>query len=198
MGETSGAIGFASLPNARIEGFGVFSPSNPEHNARGLFWLSVTNGGGGRVEPTRDPSSGADNVKGANCDNPTFNYVPSGYDTTVTPIWRGVSAVGSKTGWPICTLTYLLAWDDSSIVYGKTEEQQAKQRTVKDLLAYILGPAGQEEAKRRDYSPLPARFLADAQEGQSRVGWNKIPGSKESVEKAVKTQIAAAQQHTQP
>jgi hypothetical protein len=47
------------------------------------------------------------------------------------------------------------------------------QRTVKDFLAYILGSAGQETAQVRDYSPLPSAFLTDAQEGQSRVGWNK-------------------------
>jgi ABC-type phosphate transport system substrate-binding protein len=194
VAETNGSIGFSSLPNARIEGFGVFSPSNPEHEGRGLFWLSVQNGAGEQVEPTRDPNSGADNVKGANCDNPTFNYVPSGYDSTVTPVWRAVTAVGSKTGWPICTLTYDLAWDDAATVYGNTEAEQAKQRTVKDFLAYILGPAGQEVAKDRDYSPLPAALLADAQEGQSRIGWNK---SDEAGEASIKAQIAAAERHTQ-
>ncbi|HEY2571093.1 MAG TPA: hypothetical protein VGI27_06450, partial [Solirubrobacteraceae bacterium] len=189
---TRGAIGFSSLPSARSEGFGQFSPSNPEYENRGLFWLSVKNGAGEQVEPTRDPNSGADNVLGANCDNPTFNYVPSGYDTTVTPVWRAVSAAGSKTGWPICTLTYDLAWDDASTVFGNTEAGQAQQRTVKDFLAYILGAAGQEEAKARDYSPLPSAILADAQDGQSRVGWNKLPGSQSN---AIKTQIAAASQH---
>jgi ABC-type phosphate transport system substrate-binding protein len=197
VAETNGSIGYASLPNARLEGFGVFSPSNPDYNRRGLFWLSVKNGAGEQVEPTRDPNSGTDNVRGANCDNPEFNYVPSGYDTTVTPIWRAVTAVGSKVGWPICTLTYDLAWDDASTVYGKTEEQQSRQRTVKDFLAFVLGSAGQEEVKIWDYSPLPVALLADAQEGQSRVGWNKVPGSKES-ESAVKAQITAAEKHTQP
>jgi ABC-type phosphate transport system substrate-binding protein len=196
VAETSGSVGFASLANARTEGFGRFSPENPKHLS-GLFWLSVLNGAGERVEPTRDPNSGADNVKGANCDNPTFNHVPSGYDTTVTPIWRAVSAAGSKTGWPICTLTYVMAWDDASTVYGGSEEVQAKQRTVKDLLAYILGADGQEEAKNRDYSPLPATLLADAQEGASRVGWDKLPGSKEEAEDAVKAAITAAAKHSQ-
>lgn len=194
---TSGSIGFASLPSARAEEFGRFSPENPHHRA-GLFWLSVKNGAGEQVEPTRDPNSGADNVRGANCDNPTFNYVPSGYDSTVTPVWRAVSAAGSKTGWPICTLAYVLAWDDASTVYGDTEAEQAKQRTVKDYLAYVLGPAGQEVIEDRDYSKLPAAILADAQEGQSRVGWHKLPGSKESVESDVKSQIAAAAEHAQP
>lgn len=197
VAETSGAIGFASLPNARTEGFGFFSPENP-HYRPGLFWLSVQNGAGERTEPTRNPESGANNVKGANCDNPEFNYVPSGYDATVTPIWRAVSAIGSRVGWPICTLTYALAWDDASTVYGNSEAEQAKQRTAKDFLAYVLGPAGQQEAEEQDYSKLPAAVLADAQEGESRVGWNKTPGSKEAVEKAIKTTIAAAQQHTTP
>lgn len=192
VAETSGSIGLASLPGSRVEGFGRFSPENPKHRP-GLFWLSVQNGAGERVEPTRDPRSGADNVEGANCDSPTFNYVPSGYDTTVTPIWRYVTAAGSRTGWPICTLTYFLAWDDASTVYGNTEAVQARQRTVKDYLAYVLGEAGQAEAKSRDYSPLPSALLADAKEGQSRVGWAKgsTPG-------AIKTQIAAAAQHARP
>lgn len=194
VSETAGAIGFSSLPNARTEGFGFFSPENPRHQV-GKLWLSVQNGAGEQVEPTRDPRSGADNVKGANCDSPTFNYVPSGYDTTVTPIWRAVSAAGSRTGWPICTLTYALAWDDSSTTYGNTEAEQAKQRTVKDFLAYVLGSAGQAEAKARDYSPLPSALLADAQEGQGKIGWDKLSESQASV---LKAEIAAAARHAQP
>jgi len=195
VAETNGSIGFASLPNAREEEFGNFSPKN-RHHVSGRFWLSVVNGAGERVEPTRDPNSGVDNVLGANCDNPTFNYVPSGYDTTVTPIWRAVSAAGSKTGWPICTLTYVMAWDDASTVYGNNNEIQAKQRTVKDFVNYILSSDGQEEAKNRDYSPLPATLLEDAQEGASRVGWDKIPGSKEEIEGSVKAAITSAAKHT--
>jgi ABC-type phosphate transport system substrate-binding protein len=191
VGQTSGAIGFASLPKARENGFGYFSPENPFHGFQsGQFWLSVENGAGQRVEPTRDPNSGADNVKGANCDNPTFNYVPSGYDSTVTPIWRYVTAVGSKTGWPICTLTYDLAWDDASTVYGNTAAEQAKQRTIKDYLGYVLGAAGQQEAEEEDYSRLPQSLLADAQEGQSNIGWNKYAESK------VKAQLEADAKHT--
>ncbi|HEY2536138.1 MAG TPA: substrate-binding domain-containing protein [Solirubrobacteraceae bacterium] len=198
VASTNGSIGFASLPTARAAGFGAFSPENPAYEESGLFWLSVENGAAERVEPTRDPHSGEDNVKGANCDAPTFNYVPSGYDATATPIWRAVSAAGSKTGWPICTLSYAFAWDDSSTVFGNTEEGQAMQRTVKDFLAYVLGASGQAKAQARDYSPLPAAVLADAEEGQSRVGWNKVPGSEEAREAAVKAGIAAAVRHTQP
>lgn len=193
---TSGSIGFASLPSARSENFGHFSPENP-HYKPGLFWLSVQNGAGEEVEPTRDPESGADNALGANCDDPTFNYVPSGYDTTVTPIWRAVSAAGSKTGWPICTLVYALAWDDSSTVYGNTEAEQSKQRTVKDYLAYVLGEAGQEVVEERDYSKLPSAILADAQEGQSRVGWDKAGDFRDS-ESDMKAQISVAAKHSQP
>jgi len=195
--ETSGSIGFASLPVARNVGFGYFAPENPQHKS-GVFWLSVENGARERVEPTRDPQSGADNKLGANCDNPTFNYVPSGYDTTVTPIWRAVSAAGSKTGWPICTLTYLLAWDDASTVYGNTEAVEAKQRTVRDYLGYVLGTAGQENLESRDYSKLPSALLADGQDGQSRVGWKKVPGSKEGVQAAVKAEIKTAESHLRP
>lgn len=195
---TNGSIGFASLPIARALGFGAFSPENPAYEETGRFWLSVENGADERVEPTRDPHSGEDNVKGANCDAPTFNFVPSGYDTTATPIWRAVSAAGSKTGWPICTLSYAFAWDDASTVFGNTEEGQSMQRTVKDYLAYVLGASGQAKAQARDYSPLPAAILADAQEGQSRVGWNKVPGSKEASESAVKAAVAAGVRHTQP
>jgi ABC-type phosphate transport system substrate-binding protein len=194
---TSGSVGFASLSDARNASFGFFAPENPHHKA-GFFWLSLQNGAGEQVEPTRDPKSGADNEKGANCDNPTFNYVPSGYDTTATPIWRSVTAAGSKTGWPICTLTYMLAWDDASTVYGKTEAVEAKQRTVKDYLAYVLGTAGQEIVESRDYSKLPAAILADAQDGQSRVGWDKVPGSKEEAQATVKAEISTDETHTTP
>jgi ABC-type phosphate transport system substrate-binding protein len=195
VAETSGSIGFSSLPSAREQRFGQFNPNNYKYGKSGLFWLSAVNGAGERVEPTRDPNSGEDNVRGANCDDPTFSYVPSGYDTTATPIWRAVSAAGSKTGWPICTLTYFLAWDDASTVFGNTTAAEANQRTVKDFLAYTLGPVGQEIAKERDYSPLTPTLLADAQEGQRRVGWEKTPGSEEA-EGAVRAAINSASRHT--
>ncbi len=198
VAQTNGSIGFSSLPSAREMRFGQFDPSNFKYEKSGLFWLSVINGANERVEPTRDPESGADNVMGANCDNPTFNYVPSGYDTTVTPIWRAVTAAGSKTGWPICALTYFLAWDDASTVFGNTTAAEANQRTVKDFLAYTLGSVGQEIAKERDYSPLPPALLADAQEGERRVGWEKTPGSEEAARGAVKAAISSAEQHTKP
>jgi len=196
VARTSGSIGFASLARARFFEFGHFSPENPDYNSNNkMFWLSLENGSGQRVEPTRDPNSGADNVRGSNCDNPRFNVTPSGYDTTATPIWRSVSAAGSKTGWPICTLVYDLAWDDAAPVYGNTNEVEGEQRTVKDYLAYVLGGAGQEEAEKADFSALPAAFLADAKDGQSRVGWNKFPGSKEEEEKGVSKEISAAASH---
>jgi ABC-type phosphate transport system substrate-binding protein len=197
VAEINGSIGLSSLPSARERRFGRFNPSNPAYEKSGLFWLSAANGAGEQVEPTSDPESGADNVRGANCDDPTFNYVPSGYDTTVTPIWRTITAAGSKTGWPICTLTYFLAWDDASTVYGNTEAAESRQRTVKDFLAYALGSAGQELVQELDYSPLPATLLADAQEGQRRVGWEKTPLSEEG-RAAVKAQISAAAKHTTP
>jgi ABC-type phosphate transport system substrate-binding protein len=196
VSRTSGSIGFSSLSWARFFEFGYFSPENPEHNPSiKMFWLSLENGSRQRVEPTRDPKSGADNVRGANCDNPQFNITPSGYDTTATPIWRAVSAAGSKTGWPICTLMYDLAWDDAAPVYGNTSEVEGEQRTVKDYLAYVLGEAGQQEAEKADFSALPAAVLADAKDGQSRVGWNKFPGSKEEEEKGVSKEISAASTH---
>jgi ABC-type phosphate transport system substrate-binding protein len=195
VAETNGSIGFSSLPNARTEGFGVFAPGNPKYDGLGLFWLSVEDNGK-RVEPTKDRHSGENNVLGANCYEPEFNYVPSGYDTTVTPIWRYVTAVGSKTGWPICTLVYDLAWDDASTVYGDTEVEQARQRTVKDFLGFVLGQPGQEEAEALDYSPLTPALLADAQEGLGHVGWDKLSGSKASIEKAIKAEIVAAEKHT--
>ncbi|MGC2402047.1 MAG: substrate-binding domain-containing protein [Acidobacteriaceae bacterium] len=194
---TNGSIGFASLAWARFYGFGRFSPENPRYKAGNtLFWLSVENGNQQRVEPTRDPHSGADNVLGANCDDPQFNITPSGFDTTATPIWRAVSAVGSKAGWPICTLTYSLAWDDAGSVYGSTNTNvEGEQRTIKDYLAYVLGEAGQREAEREDFSALPAALLADARDGQSRVGWDKLPGSKEEQEKISKEIPEDAKHH---
>jgi hypothetical protein len=89
----------------------------------------------------------------------------------------------------------LLAWDDSSTVYGRTEEQQARQRTVKDFLAYVLGLAGQEQVTERDLSPLPAALLADAREGQLRVGWTKKPSDPN--ENAIKGQIKSASKHSE-
>ncbi|HTA15852.1 MAG TPA: hypothetical protein VK781_13435 [Solirubrobacteraceae bacterium] len=193
VSRTAGSIGFSSLAWARFFGFGNFSSETAEAPAK-EFWLSVSNGSGQSVEPTRDPHSNIDGVLGANCDKPQFNITPSGYDTTATPIWRAVSAAGSKSGWPICTLLYNLAWDDAAPVYGNTSQAQGEQRTVKDYLAYTLGEQGQQKVREEDFSPLPAAFLADAKDGQSRVGWSKIPGAKEEQAK-ISTEIHQDQEH---
>lgn len=81
--------------------------------------------------------------------------------------------MNTHTAYAICTLSYGLAWNDSSTVYGNTSTEEKRQRTVKDFLGYDLSVNGQNVLPTRDYSKLLASVLAIAQGGQQRVCWIK-------------------------
>jgi ABC-type phosphate transport system substrate-binding protein len=165
VARTPGAIGYVALPDARANGF-------DQTILDSRFWLRLDNGSGTFTEP----SSAAANLstKGANCATVVYTGVPGGTDPTLSnSAWQNVSGVNTRTAYAICTLSYELAWNDSSTVYGTTSTEEKRQRTVKDFVGYQLSTSGQNVLPTRDYSKLPASVLAIAQGGQQRVCWVK-------------------------
>jgi ABC-type phosphate transport system substrate-binding protein len=162
-----GSIGYVDLAAARARGFSEAGAANDDR-----YWIPVHNGAGTLTEPTRVAASITTNARGANCETATFTGVPTGADPTLAS-WRGVSAAGSPTGYPVCTLGYALAWDDASDAYGTAEAEQATQRTVRDLLGFQLGTTGQSFARVSDQAPLQTAILTAARSGQQQVGWDK-------------------------
>src|SRR5262249_43586187 len=121
LANTDGGIGYLALPDARV-GFdfdGVVSDLT--------YWLRVqavgtstffdaTQNTNGWKSPL---ASGGPGIKGSNCLTTTYNNIPTGADPTLAA-WPAVDGTGSTTGYPICTLTYDLAYDDDAAAYGNS------------------------------------------------------------------------------
>ncbi|HEU4701388.1 MAG TPA: hypothetical protein VFS37_02820, partial [Conexibacter sp.] len=183
---TDGSIGYSDVATARSKGFDVTPSASTQDYT---FWSPLQNNPEtgaptGYAEPTLDPTahSGAIGAKGSNCSNvnvanvPTAASSPNG-DPTLGD-WSQVYAAGGPV-YGACVLTYVLAWDDSAIVYGNTAGEEAEARTVKDYLGVILSGFGQQFAGA-DYSALPnsigTPLLDVAQTGTAAIGWNKTAG----------------------
>lgn len=181
---TDGSIGYADLVSARSRPFDI-TPSATTQDY--VFWSPLQNNPGGAstayVEPTFDATahSGAIGAKGSNCQAVPISNAPTpaaspNNDPTFGD-WSGTYAAGGS-GYPACVLTYALAWDDNAAVYGSSQAEQEKARTVKDYLATIVGPG--QAFTNVDYSPLPnsiaAPLLQYAQNAVAAIDWNKTAG----------------------
>lgn len=171
-----------------------------------LYWIplqpvepSATPGAVGKVdesafiEPTVEPTShfnGGAETKGANCAGadwrgyPHASESPNGDPTLAN--WSKAIATGDTneaitkkptTAYPVCALTYDLAFDDDATVYGDTPEEEARARTVKDYLTSVVSNAGQYSLPSFDYAALPNEIVEDAQKGVEAIGWDKAAGN---------------------
>lgn len=165
VASTDGSLGYVDLATARAAGFEAGDDT---------FWLPVDDTAGNPVEPTADPQGFVHGTaaRGAACETTQFTGVPGGSDPTLGD-WSAVTGVETPTGYPLCLLTYALAWDDDAPVYGATAAEEAKARTVKDYLALVTGSDGQGVLAAHDYAPLPAALAASAQAAVDRIDWNR-------------------------
>jgi hypothetical protein len=159
-----GSIGYASLDAARANGFSEASGSDDDN-----YWIPLYNASGALTEPAQFAVTSR--LAGANC-AVTFTGVPSGEDPT-RESWRNVSAAATETGYPVCALGYAMAWDDAADAYGSSEQEQARQRMLRDYLGYQLSDTGQLGARGADQRSLPEAILAIARAGQQQLGWSK-------------------------
>ncbi len=170
---TDGSIGYADLATARSKGFQI----TPNTSDNDKFWIPVANASAAFAEPTADAASFKNGNKGANCNTVAFNNIPSAAsspngDPTLGD-WAPVSGVDPASGYPICTLTFGLVFDDNAPVWGNTAAEEQKARSVKDYWTNVVGIGGQSILFANDYSPLPLAIQSVAAAGIASVGWNK-------------------------
>ncbi len=177
---TDGSIGYADLAIARSKGFqDTAQTAGPETDDK--YWTQVQNGSAAFTEPTADPQSFLNGIKGALCAATVYQNVPGGADPTLGN-WFNTTGVNAAAGYGICTLTYALAFDDNATAYGNNATEEAKARTVKDFLTYVLTDAGQATLFPGDYGPVPtaggqSSILEVARRGTAAIGFNKAGDS---------------------
>jgi hypothetical protein len=204
---TSGSIGYLDMATAREKGYNMTpNTSGEEKNNDHLYWLplqpvepSATAGAVGTVdtsvfiEPTVEPTShfnGGAETKGANCAGADWRGFPHpgespGGDPTLGDWSKAIATGDTKeaitekptTAYPVCALTYDLAFDDDATVYGTGGEEEARARSVKDYLTSVVSPAGQFSLPSFDYAALPNEIVEYAQKGVDAIGWNKGSGN---------------------
>ncbi|HVQ59805.1 MAG TPA: hypothetical protein VMS60_12940 [Solirubrobacterales bacterium] len=194
---TDGGIGYADILTARnntngtgtlaVNPAGVTAPTTP-------YWTQVQNGsvavgsqaeqdGLGFTEPTLNEADGfkttaltIPGARGANCTSANlFQSTPA----SSLGSWAQTSGVNAPTGYGMCTLTYVIAFDDYAQVFGGSAEEEGKARTVRDYLENTLTEGSQAQLASQDYAPLPNNLLTISQDGVKAIGWNKDDGGGE-------------------
>lgn len=190
--------GYNMTPNATGEpGGGSFEETKNDRE----YWIPleaveppVSESGTGKVdvgvfvEPTAEAKAhfnGGNETKGANCFGADYRNIPSkasspNEDPTLADWSQAIATGGTKsaiekaptTAYPVCAITYDLAFDDDATVYSEPGEE-AKARTVKDYLTSVVSPFGQGDLPSFDYSSLPLEIVHDAQRGVEAIGWDK-------------------------
>jgi hypothetical protein len=200
--ETDGSIGYLDLATAREEHFDL-EASTKDHT----YWLPLepvsapatpgtpgTVESGVFVEPTAKPTAHFKGTlpgeKGAYCSGAAYRGIPTTPESDPTlGDWSKAIATGGTT-YPVCAITYDLAFDDDATVYGNTPLEEARARTVKDYLTAVTSGGGQVDLKEFDYSVLPQSpsdpLVTDAQNGVAAIGWNKSSGAGGKTEEPVK------------
>ncbi|HEX5609551.1 MAG TPA: hypothetical protein VFX45_05590 [Solirubrobacterales bacterium] len=189
--ETDGGISYADILTARnnssgtgtlaVNPAGATAPTTP-------YWTQVQNGsiavgsaaetnGEGFTEPTLDEANGfkttalaAPGQRGANCTSAgLFKNTPA--DSLGD--WSKTTGVNATTGYGICTLTYVIAFDDYAKVFGASAEEEEKARTVRDYLENIVTEGAQAQLSGQDYAALPNDLLELSRTAVKTIGWNK-------------------------
>ena len=169
---TDGSIGYSDLATARADGT-VVDPALTSEAPTTPYWTQVQNGHAGTPEWTEPTFSATgyqkNGAQGSNCKSVSFTGLPG----STLGDWSKASGVNSPVGYGICTLTYVLLFDDNAAAWGNNPEEEAKARTVKDYWENIIGPAIQGQLFGRDYAALPDSIRQIAQAGIDEIGWNK-------------------------
>jgi hypothetical protein len=199
---TEGSIGYLDLATARKEGFNM-----EEKVADNTYWLPLeavnptatpgTVDAGVFIEPTADAGAHFVNLtghkKGANCEGadirgiPTASESPNG-DPTLGDWSKAIATGGTPkaieksttvtTAYPVCAITYDLAFDDNAGAYENSTKEEQEARAVKDYLSVAVSQYGQDQLPvEADYAVLDPALLTDAQTGVAAIDWNKSAGS---------------------
>jgi ABC-type phosphate transport system substrate-binding protein len=197
---TDGSIGYLDLATARKEDFNI-----EEKAADDTYWLPLepvnptaspgTVDTGVFVEPTVDPGAHFTKLeghkKGADCEGADIRNVPQASSSTnedpTLGDWSKTIATGGTqqaiekhptTAYPVCAITYDLAFDDDAAAYEDTTSEEQVARAIKDYLTVAVSQYGQDQLPgEADYAVLEPELLKDAETGVAAIGWDKSSGN---------------------
>ncbi len=191
--KTNGSIGYLDLATAREKHYDMTPNATGEPGQVGfeeskndrLYWIPLQTVnptgnviGANYVEPTADPTAHFNPIglstRGANCTGADYRGIPPSPSDPTLGDWSNAIATGGTT-YPVCAITYDLAFDDDSVVYGNSQAEQEKARTIKDYLTAVVDNGGGLRAF--DYATLPLTLVTDAQNGVAAIGWEKSAGA---------------------
>ncbi|HWI70653.1 MAG TPA: substrate-binding domain-containing protein [Baekduia sp.] len=157
VGAHEGSIGYAALWAVRKKYI--------IHTYPNLKWITIHQG-----FTVTDPSTNglATTYARSNCPSATSAY---GFPPPVTITWSGVYETTPGSAYPICTLTYALAFTDYRTRWGATTGQTTAT-TVHDYLNYVVSTTGGQTdalASNNDYAPLPSDLRHAATTGVAQI-----------------------------
>jgi ABC-type phosphate transport system substrate-binding protein len=190
---TDGSIGYLDLATARKEGF-VLTAGKPNY----LYWLALQAVNPAESEPSKrighplvfdeptvHPEAHFNTTsvleKGANCKGADYRGIPSAGESpdkeATLGNWANAIATGGSA-YPVCAITYDLAFQNDASVYGSKAPEEEKARTVKEYLSSVVSEPGQTELPEFDYGLLPdttkTPLLEDAEKGVAAIEWNPV------------------------
>jgi ABC-type phosphate transport system substrate-binding protein len=165
---TPNSLGYAVLADALNAGLN----SDPTADA---FWVLVDNDSLNSGGNWQDPEVVNGATHSSNCAGTPYTGVPA---STVNGDWSGtfgVFANGTGTAYPICGLSYAVAYDDpyqntspGPSVTGRTYTA-AQGDTANSYLSFITSTAGQALIDAGNYAQLPRALQATANAAASSV-----------------------------
>lgn len=171
------SIGYADLAVARE--YGYFSKAGEGGEGTSRFWVEVESSEKHGKAKYQDPSTDGDTeaVADSNCKKAEYIDVETGKEyppNSTRDVWAGALAKDEGKSYPICGLTYDLAFKFYKPFLGLPESEEQKGKgiatTVENYLAFeINAKAGGKEAKNEDYYPLPESILAKDQTGVEEI-----------------------------
>ncbi|UUY03516.1 substrate-binding domain-containing protein [Svornostia abyssi] len=189
LGGGEGGIGYADLGTSRAAGFSW------TNTADRTYWLplysptSTTTLFDAQAVASAFKSNAPTSSYGSNCNDSTVYGLNGGNSLPVNTKadWGTVYQNPTAPAYPICTLTYIGAWEDYEDPYPDTELAEAvkadRQQVVENYLEYILGTdplgvgtnEGQTVLNQADYSALPGTVRSVANTYFIQAQFDKSP-----------------------
>jgi ABC-type phosphate transport system substrate-binding protein len=170
--ETPGSIGYAALSSVR---FSQFVPAEGGPGTQ-RFWVPIQRNGLSTENPKySDPSTNGESATAANS-----NCTDTKYTNGLNPFpprnvlepWSEVTSATTQRKYPLCDLTYILAFQNYSAYSGATKESAT---TANNYINYIVNgkaKGGQDEIAGHDYLALPKGVLVEeAQKGATLIAF---------------------------
>jgi ABC-type phosphate transport system substrate-binding protein len=174
--DTPGSFGYVDMATAKSKGF-----QYPSKGTSSTFWVPVQHNGTGTTGATfADPNATSNGyisgnaTGGANCASATYTP-PGGADPTLSSWENVIGSNPSVANYPACTLTYELVFNDNSRAFGDTAANDARSRSVKDYVEYLVKTGtndGQSILRSLDYDSLPPAIQTIAQNGANAITWS--------------------------